>query len=151
MAEINLSQKEADSLFQMEKRRIDTHRRLYPSTGGDLEIPLISLDKREKFILTISRKGFDLSKGTYQKRARNIVILARLDIGGSIHRNPDGEDIPPPHLHLYKEGYADKWAIPIQPDNFPNIANLFESIFDFMKYCNITDPPFIDEELPYGQ
>jgi hypothetical protein len=70
-------------------------------------------------------------------------ILARLDFGGPPHRNPDGEEIPCPHLHLYREGYGDKWAVPIPVDRFPNVNDLWLTLQDFMDYCNVIEPPQI--------
>jgi hypothetical protein len=63
----------------------------------------------------------DLIKGTYQNRARYVVVLVRLDFGGKPHRNPDGEEIASPHLHIYREGVGDKWAYPVTADRFANI------------------------------
>jgi len=82
-----------------------------------------------------------------QNRARQIIILARLDYGGPAHPNPDGEEIPCPHLHLYKEGYGDKWAFPIPQDKFPNIGDQWETLSDFMKYINVIKQPAIIREL----
>ena len=79
MAEINLTQSEADALIAMEKIKLDDSRWDYPGLGGSLRIPLISKDKRENFMLDISRGKIDLPKGTYQNRARQIIILVRLD------------------------------------------------------------------------
>jgi hypothetical protein len=65
MAEINLAQAEADLLIKMEKYRVDDTLWNYPSLGGSITIPLVSEDKRENFLLDISRWGkIDLSKGT---------------------------------------------------------------------------------------
>lgn len=146
MAEINLTQAEADALIAKEKRKIDEESWNYPGLGGSISIPLESLDKRENFLLDISRGKIDL-KGTYQNRSRQVIVLVRLDFGGQPHRNPDDEEIPSPHLHIYREGYGDKWAIPIPADRFPNISNLWQTLDDFMKFCNIIEPPSIEGEL----
>jgi len=76
-----------------------------------------------------------------------VVVLVRLDFGGHPHRNPDGEEILSPHLHIYKEGYGDKWAIPVPTDRFPNMDDLWKTLEDFMRFCNITEPPFIEKGL----
>ena len=60
----------------------------------------------------------------------------RLDYGGPLHRNPDGEEIPCPHLHIYREGYGDKWAVPIPTQDSPNIHDHWQTLQDFMRYCN---------------
>jgi hypothetical protein len=89
----------------------------------------------------------DLTKGTYQNRARAVLILVRLDFGGRPHRNPDGEEVTSPHLHLYREGYGDKWAIAVPLHEFPHLTDRRRSVHDFMRYCNIVTPPFIDMGL----
>lgn len=70
MTEIKLSQADADALIGMEKRRIDDQSWDYPGLGGSISIPLMSPDKREQFILDVSRGRIDLLKGTYQNRSR---------------------------------------------------------------------------------
>lgn len=147
MADINLTQAEADTLIAMEKHRIDDTRWNYPGLGGSIIIPLISTDRRENFLLDISRSKIDLAKGTYQNRSRQVIVLVRLDFGGQPHRNPDGQEISSPHLHLFREGYGDKWAVPVPVDHFSNMSDLWQTLQDFMRFCNITEPPFIDRGL----
>jgi len=147
MAEINLSQEEANSLIAMEKVKVNDQNWQYPVHGGGLSIPLVSKNKRENFILDISRNKIDLLKGTYQNRARQVVVLVRLDFGGKPHRNPDGQEILSPHLHIYREGYGDKWAMNVPADKFPNVSDPYETLQDFMKYCNIIEVPNIEREL----
>jgi len=119
----------------------------YPNVGGAITIPLISSDKRENFLLDISRGRIDLLKVKYQSRGRHVVILVRLDCGGAPHRNPDGQEIANPHLHLYREGFGDKWAMPVPRDEFPNVADLWQLLQDFMRYCNVIRPPIINRGL----
>ena len=147
MPDVFLSQTEADALIAMKKHRIDDQSFDYPGLGGSISVPLVSPDKREHFILDISRGRIDLLKGTYQNRARQIVPLVRLDFGGPPHRNPDDVEVPSPHLHIYREGYGDKWAMPVPMERFPNLVNLWATIGDFMRYCNITQPPNIRQGL----
>ena len=75
MAEINLTQPEADALLAMEKHRLDDAVHDFPSLGGALTISLQSLDRREQFLLDIRQGLVDLLKGTYQNRARGVVVL----------------------------------------------------------------------------
>lgn len=75
------------------------------------------------------------------------MVLYRLDIDGAPHRNPDGEEIPCPHLHVYREGYGDKWAVPAPADKFPNTSDLFAALGSFMTHCNITDWPNVQKGL----
>lgn len=147
MPDINLSQSEADALIAMEKVKADNQRWDYPALGGRISIPLVSKNKRENFILDIRRGEIDLLKGTYQNRARQVIILVRLDFGGQPHRNPDGEEIPSPHFHVYHEGYGDKWAVSVPSNKFSDMSDLWQTLQDFMKYCNITDTPNIERGL----
>lgn len=147
MPETTLTQLEADALIAMEKHRTDEQVVNYPSLGGAITVPLISADRKENFLLDISRGRIDLLKGKYQNRARQVVTLVRLDFGGSPHRNPDGEEIPSPHLHIYREGYGDKWAVPAPLDKFPHLGDLWQTLEDFMRFCNITKPPYIERGL----
>ena len=82
-----------------------------------------------------------------QNRARQVVRLARLDIGGAPHRNPDDEEIPAPHLREYREGYEDKWAKPISSEHFTAIDDPYKTLEEFMSYCNITEPPKIQRGM----
>jgi len=59
----------------------------------------------------------DFSRITYQNRGRAVVVLLRLDLKGSPLRNPNDEVIPCPHLHIYREGFGDKWAYPLAEGN----------------------------------
>jgi hypothetical protein len=147
MTEINLTQSEADLLIEMEKYRIDDMLWNYPTLGGSITIPLVSNDKRENFLLDISRGKIDLLKGTYQNRSRQVVVLVRLDFGGQPHRNPDGDEIPSPHLHIYREGYGDKWATPLPVERFPSIGDLWQTLQDFISFCHIIQPPIIQRGL----
>lgn len=147
MPEINLAQSEADAFINMEKVKINDDEWEYPSLGGRITIPLSSQNKRENFLLDVSRGRVDLLKGTYQNRALQIVVLIRLDFGGQPHRNPDGQEIPSPHLHLYREGYGHKYAFPVPATSFSNIQDLWQTLQDFMKYCNIVETPNIRRGL----
>ncbi|MBU4304079.1 MAG: hypothetical protein KJ893_00410 [Candidatus Omnitrophica bacterium] len=131
----------------MEKIRIDNQGWNYPGLGGRISIPLVSRNKRENFMLDISRGRIDLVKGTYQNRAHQVVVLVRLDFGGQPHRNPDGQEISSPHLHVYREGYGDKWAVSVPQDKFPNTGDLWQLLEDFMRYCNVAEPPNIERGL----
>ena len=147
MADIDIPQAEAESLMVMEKRCEEDRLWHFPAPGDRLAIPLISTDKRENFLLDITRVRIKLTKATYQNRARSAIILLRLDLDGSPHRNPDGEEISCPHLHIYKEGYGDKWAIPAPVERYPNTGDLFATLFNFMKHCNVVKLPRVQNGL----
>lgn len=143
---IDLTQPEADALLAMDKRRLDDTPRDYPYQGK-ITVPLQSADQREQFLLDIHRGRIDLLKGTYQTRARHVVVLARLDFGGAPHRNPDGEEIPSPHLHVYREGYGHKWAYRLSAEQFPDPTDRWATLDAFMRFCAISQPPVFKKGL----
>ena len=147
MAEIDILQAEADALIAMEKQSADAQDLFFPNPGDRLTVPLTSIDKRENFTLDITRGQIKLTKATYQNRARAAIILVRLDLDGPPHRNPDGVEIPCPHLHVYREGFADKWAVPAPIERYSNTSNLFATCEAFMEHCNITDRAKIQKGL----
>lgn len=156
-----LTQSEADVLIAMQKRRATDESYDFPSSGEFLTIPVISIDEREPFLIDVNRKGrIRLTKCTYQERYRGIIILLRLDIDGPPHTNPEvssvpnsylapynGQIIQSPHLHLYIEGFMDKWAIPTPSGKFPNTSDLYTTLEDFFRYCNIVELPIIQRGL----
>ena len=147
MAESNLTQAEAEQLIAMAKHRVDEQVWNYPPLGGLCSIPLVSQDRREAFVLDLRRGRVDLRKGTYQNRAQQIIVLVRLCFGGPPHRNPDGERITGDHLHRYREGYGDKWAMPVPAEHFPHVTDPRQTLDDFLVYCHIVEPPYIQHGL----
>ena len=147
MADMNLTQAEADALIALEKHRVNEERSDFPMGGQSLVLPLQSPDRREQFLLDVSRGRIDLLKVKMQNRGRQVVVLVRLDLGGAPHRNPDGEEISVPHLHVYREGYGDKWALPVPADVFTSTNDVWRTLEEFMRFCNISQPPHIARGL----
>lgn len=147
MADGNLSQPEADALIAMDKHRVDDTPWEFPGPGGKLDIPLKSADGREEFRMNVYRGKVVLAKATYQNRARISTPLVRLDLSGGTHTNPDGEPVPCPHLHLYRQGYGDKWAIPAPAELLNSANDLYSTLSRFMDYCRVTEPPTINRSL----
>ena len=147
MAEINLTQSDADTLISMPKVRVDDQEREFPLRQQSNVIPLVSQDKRESFVLDIHSGRINLSKTTFQNRGRQVVVLVRLDLGGPSHRNPDGEEVPCPHLHVYREGFGDKWAVPAPSDKFTALNDHWQTLHDFMKFCAIVEFPIFRKGL----
>jgi len=143
---MELTQIEADALLAMKKRRKEAITYRLPPHRGKTSVPLEDVTGREAFLLDISQGGISLERRTYQTRARQTVILARLDFGAP-HRNPDGEEIGVPHLHIYREGYGDRWAYPVPAERFRHIGNIWQTLTDFLAFCNVVEPPDIQREL----
>ena len=142
MAEVFLPQEIADGLIAMPKQRINDEITYLPRSGDKRILPLESNDHQERFTLDIYKGRINLSKLKYQNRGRLIVPLLRLDLVGPIHTNPDDTELPCPHFHIYKQGYGDRWAY-YPPPEFTNLRNAWQSLQDFICYCNIIKPPCI--------
>jgi hypothetical protein len=143
----DLTQAEADALLAMAKRASDATVYRLPLSGGKLSIPLESLDGKEAFTLDATRGRINVLKGTYQHRGRSVVVLARLDFGGAPHRNPDDVEVATPHIHLYREGFGDKWAYPLPPEHFHDSESRSDLLNAFLRHCNIVEPPQFDRDL----
>lgn len=148
MAEMTLTQATADALIAMEKHRADEETYRYPLPGGGISIPLIGTDEHEEFVLDMRRSRVDVRKASYNNRVRVTIVLVRLCLGvGQRHTNPDGAVVCGAHLHRYREGSGDKWAAPTLPDAFTDTTDLWVALQDFMRYCNITRLPVIQQSL----
>ncbi len=142
-----LTQTEADALIRMGKTFVHPVTISIP-LGTDKTYELIGDDKRERFFLDIWRGTLRLTKLKYQTRGRNVIVLVRLDVDGAPHTNPDGTIVRGSHIHVYREGYEDKWAYVIDPAEFRNISSIQQTFEDFCSYCNIKDMlPFQGELL----
>ena len=155
-----LTQSEADALIAVQKKRAKEEMYNFPMPGKTLTIPIISVDERESFLIDINRGSIRLAKCTYQERHQGIIILTRLDVDGPPHSNPEviniplsclqpynGQTIPCPHLHLYVEGFMAKWAIPAASEKFPRTENIYATLDDFFRYCNVIELPSVQRSL----
>ncbi len=154
------SQSEADFLIKMPKKRARNENYFFPYPGSSLVIPIVSTDEIETFLIDVNRGQIRLTKCSYQERYQGTFILVRLDVDGSPHPNPEveavplsflepynGVTLPTPHLHLYVEGFMDKWAIPAPSNKFPQTNDLFSTLEDFFRFCNVIEQPLIQRRL----
>jgi hypothetical protein len=106
-----LTQVEADSLIASLKKLL-LSKKLYkfPDPGGKSSLECKD-GNNNRYIIDVARGRIKFNKVTYQTRYNKSLILIRVDIDGPPHDNPNGEEIPCPHIHIYREGYDDKWLI----------------------------------------
>lgn len=141
-----LTQSEADHLIGLDKRFVDLS--LLSFMAGVKQIrQLVASEGKERFLMDLWRGTLRLTKANLQTRARTAVILVRLDIDGAPHTNPDGEVIGGTHLHLYREGFEDKWASPLDPARFSDPNSLAQCFEDFCSYCSISSRPSFQASL----
>ena len=144
-----LSQEEADTLINELKEIRNLNGPIsFPGPGSYQKLDLVSPDGDHSFIVDIQRKGYMnyIKKCTYQGRFRKDIILLRLDIDGPEHTNPDGEKLPKTHLHVYKEGCGDKFAIPVPPD-IKDTDDLIQTLIDFLIYFKATNTNDLEIEM----
>ncbi|WPX08072.1 DUF6978 family protein [Anaerocellum danielii] len=135
----------ADYLIRTEKIILEKKIN-FPIVNTSLTLNVICVDNNsEKILIDINRKGtLKLTRCTYHKRYQTNITLIRLDIDTKPHRNPDGTKVGPTHIHIYKEGYGDKWAYPLDEfDCFSNTDDLVQAFIDFCKFCNIKEIPIV--------
>lgn len=139
-----LTQKEADAFLKTEKVRISHTAETFPEPGEKpITFDLKASQGSEKFLLDITRGRIKSCKCTYQNRVRKRIILARLDIEGRPHCNPDSELVNCPHIHLYREGHMDKWAWPAEDILGILPPKLIDIYNRFCEFCTIVKPPVI--------
>lgn len=142
---INLADKDVKKLIDCKKFYEGNCAFDFPLSGHRINIELFSyIPKRIAFFLDISRQSFNIKKITYQQRVFTTIVLLRLDLGYGGHRNPDGIEIHGAHIHVYREGYGDKWAYKL-PECFSDTEDIYLTLDNFMDYCNIEKKPIINK------
>lgn len=134
-----LSQEKANNLIAMDKFFTKNKQRL-PQVFEHAKIELSDSAKSITFYFDIDRRGKIELKSTLQNRYETNEILVRLDINGPEHINPDGTKVGRNHIHIYKEGYADRWAYDTDKFGFGVYNSFQEYFFKFCEYCHIQIP-----------
>ena len=120
---------------------------VYPLSGEKKEFVVKSVTTKDSFFFNCERSGKIELKFKNQLRQRDF-LLARLDINGPHHTNPDGVTLSRNHIHIYKEGYGHDrlpWAYEFS-EIFGDDVDLDNpmGLFDlFCDYCNIELPSML--------
>jgi hypothetical protein len=139
-----LSQADADGLLGMPKRYSGASVVKF-APGADVRADMQGIPHpEERFMLDLWRGRRNVVKIKFQTRGRNIFVLARLDINGAPHVNPDGRLIEGTHLHLYTEEYGTRVARPVGPADFSDLSDLNSTFAEFCQMCSIVGPPVLD-------
>ncbi|MCM8568624.1 hypothetical protein NE848_04490 [Gramella jeungdoensis] len=101
------------------------------------------VNSKNLYLLDFYRGSFELSRYTFNKRYKQSIIIFRYDNGGR-HTNPDGKSFDGPHIHLYKEGYNDKFAYPIEDIGIDNSDSMEEVLNKILHFCNIKKIPSVE-------
>jgi len=129
------------------EKRFESGETLDLSPGSARELQLVSSERGERFLFDLRRGSFiQLSiplKTVYQTRARKVVVLARLEINGPEHTNPDHRKVGGNHIHIYREGCGDAWAFPLEEKGFSTPPSAVETLREFCDFCSITNLPVV--------
>jgi hypothetical protein len=105
---------------------------------------------REDFKIDLYRGRSFTMKATHHLRARKSINLVRVAVNTAGHRNPDGTEVGPNHIHLYRQGAGLAWAYPLSDvaENFVRTpGNLTSLVRDFLQYCNVDPAPAVQDHL----
>lgn len=136
-----LTQAEAEQLIQMVKHFVNAPAVISIPPGADDTYELAGSNDREKFLLDVWRGTLRLTKLRFQDRVRTVVVLVRLDVDGARHTNPDGQQLSGTHLHIFREGFDDRWAYPVDPTVFTLLSDPGATFQAFCAFCKIESPP----------
>ena len=97
---------------------------------------IIAPETGDSFMLDFYNGRIEFKKFSINKRYRNTIILIRYCSHG-VHTNPDGIQFTGSHLHLYKEGFDDKFAVGIGTIGATSSSTIVEVLEKFLDYCKI--------------
>ena len=148
-----LAQTEADRLLRMPKEFLENDAVEFSlGEAMNFQRQLISVDRRERFLLDVERGRRKRTRLRYQTRGREVIILARLELDGPDHINPPnaphrpGERIRCPHIHMYVEGFEDRVAYSFGEVSGLNIRDATTGLTtfeDFLFFCGVQQLPAI--------
>jgi len=136
-----LTQAEAERFMGMAKYFVRPPASISIPPGIDETYEIAAVHDRERFLLDIWRGTLRLTKLRFQNRVRIVDVLVRLDVDGAPHTNPDGQHLSGTHLHLFREGYDDRWAYPVDSKIFTLLSDPATTFQEFCAFCKIESPP----------
>lgn len=135
---LDLTQSDAESLIKNKKivKNIRPIEFNYPIRGGVLEIEVIDEFKNE-YVIGIRQRKIELIKRSHNLRYAKSVTLIRIDYDRE-HCNPDGNNVGIPHIHVYKEGFNDKFAYKLSDYGIiiENQTDIKELLNKFLEFIN---------------
>jgi hypothetical protein len=141
---MSITQSDFDTLIKEEKVFSDLINPLIlspPPINWTREIK--ATNSKNIYLLDFYRGSFELSRYTYNKRYRQSIILLRYDNGGR-HTNPDGVSFDGPHVHIFREGYNDKFAFPVSELNINETNSIDEVVTKLLLFCNVIKIPSVE-------
>lgn len=143
---MSITQQEFDYLMQLKKQFQEKNELLLGPAPHKWSRDIISTTSTEIFILDFYRGSIEIKKYTFHKRYKTCIPLVRFDSWGR-HTNPDQQKFVGPHIHIYKEGYDDKFAYSVDVIGINDQNSMEDVLVKFLKYCNVENIPPIQLTL----
>ena len=143
---MSITQQEFDHLIAFEKAFDEADMLILGPPPASWSREMTAPSTRDKFILDFRRGGFEISKYSYNKRYRQTIIMVRY-CSSVRHTNPDGVTFDGPHVHLFREGYDDKFAFPVSDIGVTVGEGMDVVLMKLLRYCNVTGVPAIEVGL----
>ena len=115
--------------------------------GQSLVVPLQSAVKREQFLLDLSRGRIDLLKVKMQNRGRQVWCLCGSIWAVHLTGTRMAKRFPYRTCTSIARDTGDKWAVAVPSDRFTSNDRCLAHVGEFMRFCNITQPPHIERGL----
>lgn len=88
---------------------------ILPIGGGKVNLIANFTESDEYINIYLRSSKRNLEKLSQNSTYQDNTILIRIDLEPTApHQNPDGQIIRESHIHVYKEGFGDKWATPLK-------------------------------------
>jgi hypothetical protein len=133
---IDLSQAEFDFLMGLEKEFEDKSTIVLGPPPLQWSRKLTSTTTNDTFSLDFYRGTFKIQKYTYNHRYKQTLVIFRFDSFG-VHTNPDGGKVTGFHIHVYKEGFGDKFAYPASDFGIEETDSMVVILQKFLVYCKV--------------
>ena len=136
-----LTEAEVRDLINEIKKLVERETIYLPSRGENLQKNAVStINKHNQFKIDIFRGRIDGDRYNFHARYANTnTPILRIDLGEVVHKNPDGNKISGPHMHVYKDGLEINHAIPFDVAN----KDITDICVEFFYEINIIDNPSI--------
>lgn len=136
-----MNQNEFERIMEAPKEFVGSYKCIVlPMNGRKEKLKAIFKDTDEYINIYLLSSGRNAGKTSNTATYQNNTVLIRIDLAPTPpHQNPDGEIIKESHVHVFKEGFDDKWATPLK--DYCDNVNLKEEdlndrhkIFEFFCY-----------------
>ncbi len=132
----NLTQSEAEALMAVRKIFEDTSPLMIDRPFREERKLISSANSSDTFYLNINETAIEFGKYFVNNRYFSTPLVRLCMDKDAVHENPDGQKIQGCHIHIYREGYGDKFASELRLANITGTTTI-QVIGQFLVFCNI--------------